>query len=181
MRVDARGPEGQRARGQPIQRKGNPEMSEISGLPKSDGSLQQICPFDVLKTPCFRENKNLAKAPPARKVSVKNQSELTQPTESSTIRQRCELILYAFQRRAPVFRSFRANEETLRTFRSSNRIICSIGCSLRLGPAQIAHLVHEIRVFVCTGPGENEVESRPAKGPICCSVYLLLSVLGLAL
>ena len=59
----------------------------------SGSSLQQICPFDVLKTPCFRENKNLAKAPPARKVSVKNQSELTQPTESSTIRQRCELIL----------------------------------------------------------------------------------------
>ena len=141
--------------------------SSLAGA--NTASLQQICPFDVLKTPCFRENKNLAKAPPARKVSVKNQSELTQPTESSTIRQRCELILYAFQRRAPVFRSFRANEETLRTFRSSNRIICSIGCSLRLGPAQIAHLVHEIRVFVCTGPGENEVESRPAKGPICCS------------
>ena len=67
--------------------------------------LQQICPFDVLKTPCFRENKNLAKAPPARKVSVKNQSELTQPTESSTIRQRCELILYAFQQ-SPCFSIF---------------------------------------------------------------------------
>ena len=141
----------------------------------SGSSLQQICPFDVLKTPCFRENKNLAKAPPARKVSVKNQSELTQPTESSTIRQRCELILYAFQRRAPVFRSFRANEETLRTFRSSNRIIAKQEFSLRLGPAQIAHLVHEIRVFVCTGPGENEVESRPAKGPICYSVAVCLT------
>ena len=101
---------------------------------------------------------------------MKNQSEFTQQTESSRIRQRCESICTAFQRRAPVFRSFRANEESLRTFRSSDRIIAKQEFSLRLGPAQIAHLVHEIRVFVCTGPGENEVASRPASGSICCSV-----------
>ena len=131
--------------------------------------VQQIAPFDAIKTPCFRKNKNIAKAPPARKVSVKNQSEFTQLTESSTIRQRCESILYAFLRQCRRFRSLRANEESLRTFRSSNRISRIMRLSLRLGPAQIAHLVHEIRVFVCTGPGENEVESRPAKGPICCT------------
>ena len=136
---------------------------------KRRDALQQIDPFDALKTPCFRETEKIAKAPPARKVSVKNQSEFTQPTESSRIRQRCESICTAFQRRAPVFRPFRANEESLRTFRSSNKIITRYKFSLRLGPAQIAHLVHEIRVFACTGPGENEVESRPASGSICSS------------
>ena len=117
----------------------------------------------------LRKIEKIAKAPPAHKVSVKNQSEFTQPTESSRIRQRCESICTAFQRRAPVFRPFRANEESLRTFRSSNKIITRYKFSLRLGPAQIAHLVHEIRVFACTGPGENEVESRPASGSICSS------------
>ena len=144
---------------------------------KRRDALQQIDPFDALKTPCFRETEKIAKAPPARKVSVKNQSEFTQPTESSRIRQRCESICTAFQRRAPVFRPFRANEESLRTFRSSNKIITRYKFSLRLGPAQIAHLVHEIRVFACTGPSENEVESRPASGSICSSVYLQLRTL----
>ena len=94
----------------------------LPSLPEQAAPLQQIAPFDAIKTPCFRKNKNIAKAPPARKISVKNQSEFTQPTESSRIRQRCESICTAFQRRAPVFRSFRANNESLRTFRSSNKI-----------------------------------------------------------
>ena len=51
----------------------------------------------------LRKIEKIAKAPPAHKVSVKNQSEFTQPTESSRIRQRCESICTAFQRRAPLF------------------------------------------------------------------------------
>ena len=54
------------------------EAWEVSSVGESSESfyanlaaLQQICPFDVLKTPCFRKTKRLAKAPPARTVSSK--------------------------------------------------------------------------------------------------------------
>ena len=78
--------------------------------------------------------------------------------------QRCVSICTAFLRTAPRFRSFRANNESFSISRSSNTIIAKQEFSIRRGSGQIALLVHEIRVFVCTGPGPTGRKAGRRRG-----------------